>query len=85
MIFIGYEFLIYPVPFMIPLILLIDMTFLWHLRTSGLKKVLPQREHANFIPKWIFLIWPQMVVHEVDGPSLQSSTQHLYTHLMPPT
>ena len=26
-----------------------------------------------------------MVVCEVDGPSLQPSTQHLYTHLMPPT
>ena len=23
-----------------------------------------------------------MVAHEVDGPSLQPSTQHLYTHLM---
>ena len=27
----------------------------------------------------------QMVAHEVDGPFLQFSTQHLYTHLMPPT
>ena len=30
-------------------------------------------------------MWAQMVAHEVDGPSLQSSTQHLYTLLVPPT
>ena len=30
-------------------------------------------------------MWAQIAAHEVDGPSLQSSTQHLYTLLMPPT
>ena len=28
-------------------------------------------------------MWAQMVAHEVDGSSLQSSTQHLYTLLIP--
>ena len=69
---------------MIPLILLVDMTFLWHLRTSRLKKVLPQRENTSLIPKWAFLTWAQIVACEVDGPSLQPSTWHLYTHLMLP-
>ena len=50
---------------------------------SGLKKVLPQREHTNVTPKWTFLTWAQMVACEVDGPSLQPSTQHLHTHLIP--
>ena len=35
---------------MIPLILLINMTFLWCLRMSRLKKVLPQGEHTNPTP-----------------------------------
>ena len=69
---------------MIPLILLINMTFLWHLRMSRLKKVLLQGEHTNPTPKWTFLTWAQIVAHEVDGPSLQPSTQHLYTCLTPP-
>ena len=69
---------------MIPLILLINMTFLWHLRMSRLKKILPQGEHTNPTPKWTFLTWAQIVACEVDGPSLQPSTWHLYTHLMPP-
>ena len=68
----------------IPLILLINVTFLWHLRTSRLKEVLPQGEHTNPTPKWTFLAWAQIVAREVDGPSLQPSTQHLYTHLTPP-
>ena len=67
-----------------PYSILINMTFLWHLSTSGLKKVLPQREHTNLTPKWTFLTWAQMLAHDVDGPSLQPSTWHLYTHLMPP-
>ena len=30
-------------------------------------------------------MWAQIAAHEIDGPSLQSSTQHLYTLLTPPT
>ena len=59
--------------------------FLWHLSTSRLKKVLSQRGHTNPNPRWTFLTWALMVAHEVDGSSLQPSTQHWYMHFAPPT
>ena len=68
-----------------PSLTLINLGLFECLRTSGLKKVLHQREHTNLTPKWTFLIWAQIVAREVDGPSLQPSTWHLYTLLMPPT
>ena len=58
--------------------------FLWCLSTSGLKKVLPQREHTNLTPRCTFLTWAQIAACEVDGPSLQPSTQHWYTCFVPP-
>ena len=57
--------------------------FLWHQKVSGLKKDLLQRGHTNPTTKCTFHMWVQMVVQEVDGPSLQPSTWHLYTLLMP--
>ena len=58
--------------------------FLWCLNVSGLKKDLLQRGHTNPTPKCTLCTWVQMVAQEVDGPSLQPSTWHLYTLLMPP-
>ena len=59
--------------------------FLWCWKVSGLKKDLLQRGHTNPTPKCTFGMWAQMVAWEVDGPSLQPSTWHLYTLLMPPS
>ena len=58
--------------------------FLWCLKTSGLKKVLLQSGHTNPTPRCTFLTWAWTVACEVDGPSLQPSTWHWYTHLVPP-
>ena len=58
--------------------------FLWYLNVSGLKKGFLQRGHTNPTPKCTLHTWVQMVTWEVDGPSLQPSTWHLYTLLMPP-
>ena len=58
--------------------------FLWQLNMSGLKKDLLQRRHTNHTPKCTLCMWVQMVAQEVDGPSLQPSTWHLYILLMPP-
>ena len=58
--------------------------FLWCWKVSGLKKDLLQEGHTNSTPKCTLHTCTQMVTHEVDGPSLQPSTWHLYTHLMPP-
>ena len=57
--------------------------FLWHWKVSGLKKGWLQRGHTNPTPKCTFCMWAQMVVWEVDGPSLQPSTWHLSTLFMP--
>ena len=51
----------------------------------GLKKVLLQRGHTNLTPKCTFCTWALMVACEVDGPSLQPSTQHWYMCFVPPT
>ena len=59
--------------------------FLWHWKVSGLKKDLLKRGHTNPTPKCTFHMWAQIVAWEVDGPSLQPSTWHLYTLLMPPS
>ena len=58
--------------------------FLWLQKESGLKKDLQQRGHTNPTPICTFCMWAQMVAQEVEGPSLQPSTWHLYTLLMPP-
>ena len=53
--------------------------------TKGyLKKDLLQRGYTNPTPKCTLHMWVQMVACKVDGPSLQPSTWHLYTLLMPP-
>ena len=36
------------------------------------------------LPKCTLHMYAQIVAHEVDGPPVQPSTQHLYTLLMPP-
>ena len=51
---------------------------------QGLKKNLLQRGHTNLSPKCTLQTSAQMVAWEVDGPSLQPSTWHWYTLLMPP-
>ena len=50
--------------------------FLWCWKTSRLKKVLLQSGHTNPTPKCTFWTGVQIAAHEVDGPSLQPSTQH---------
>ena len=57
--------------------------FLWCLKVSGLKKDLLQRGNTNPTAKCTVCTWAHMVTWEVDGPSLQPSTWHLYTLLMP--
>ena len=52
---------------------------------SRLKKVLLQSGHTNPTPRCTFLTWAQIAACEVDGPSLQPSTWHWYTHLAPPS
>ena len=59
--------------------------FLWCLRKFRLKRFCHRERHTNLTPKCTFLMWVQIVAHEVNGPSLQSLTQYLYTLLMPPT
>ena len=54
--------------------------FLW----SRLKKDLLQEGHTNPTPRCTLHTCVQMITWEVDGPSLQPSTWHQYTHLMPP-
>ena len=58
--------------------------FLWHLNVSGSKKDLLQRGHTNPTCKCTLHTCVQMVAQEVDGPSLQPSTWHLYILLTPP-
>ena len=73
-------------PFPSPLITsILIMIFLWCLKTSRLKKVLLQSGHTNPTPRCTFLTWVQIAALEVDGPSLQPSTWHWYTHLVPPS
>ena len=57
---------------------------MWCWKVSGLKKDLLQEGHINPTPKCTLHTCVQMVVHEVDGPSLQPSTWHWYTHLTIP-
>ena len=58
---------------------------LWCQKVSWLKKDLLQEGHTNPTPKCTLHTFAEMVAHEVDGPSLQPSTWHLYTHLTPPS
>ena len=50
---------------------------------SGLKKDLLHKGHNNPTTKCTLHTYTEMVAHEVDGPSLQPSTWHWYTHLTP--
>ena len=57
---------------------------MWCLRASELKKVLAQEGHASPTSKCSQHTCAQIAAHEVDGHSVQPSTWHLYTLLMPP-
>ena len=75
-IYIKYHFkLLFPLPLLVTKRFLL-MHFLWCLKMSALKKDLLQSRHTNPTPRCTFLMRAQMAAHEVDGPSLQPSTQH---------
>ena len=60
----------------------IKMTFLVVLECVWVD--LPQEGHTNTTPKCTLHTCVHIVAHEVDGPSFQPPTKHLYTLLMPP-
>ena len=56
--------------------------FFWNHNVSRLKTNWAQEGHTNPNPRCTCM---QIVACEIDGASLQPSTQHLYTLLMPPS
>ena len=62
----------------------IKMTFLVASECVQVEEWFATRGTHQPHPRFTLHTCTQMVAHEVNGPSLQPSTWHLYTHLTPP-